>query len=303
MSGPPSPVRDDNETLTRYLLGTLPETEAEPLDELSIADDEFAARLEDVENDLVDAYVRGQVSGSRRGEFETRYLASASGRDKVAFARALAAASARSARPRVAARVAADSRWMLAAAAVFLLAAGFLLAQNLRLRRELGDLRATGAALEERASELSARLEHQQGASAEAAQELTRLRDELARVRQSGDRGAPTAVATFLLMPAMRGGGGTEISIPPGAATVTLQVLLEAQGFSSYDAAITDAAGTRVWQGQDLRPHAAATGQIVSVSVPATAFTTDRYVLELNGTSPSGAREFVNTYPFRLRRR
>ena len=52
-----------DEVLVRYLLGSLPHEEAERLDELSIADDTVASRLSEAENDLVDAYIRNELSG------------------------------------------------------------------------------------------------------------------------------------------------------------------------------------------------------------------------------------------------
>jgi hypothetical protein len=45
----------DDRQLVDYLLGVLPEEELERLDEASIVDDDVAARLCDVENDLIDA--------------------------------------------------------------------------------------------------------------------------------------------------------------------------------------------------------------------------------------------------------
>src|SRR5215470_19533317 len=79
----------DDRLLTRYLLGALPEEEAERLDELCIVDDELATRLQALENDLVDAYVRDEVSGDDRGHFESFYLSSPKRRRKVEFAAAL----------------------------------------------------------------------------------------------------------------------------------------------------------------------------------------------------------------------
>ena len=55
--------RDDDERLVRYLVGALDDDEIERYDELSIADGEFAVRLQSVEDDLVDSYVRGELSG------------------------------------------------------------------------------------------------------------------------------------------------------------------------------------------------------------------------------------------------
>src|SRR5262249_22524789 len=88
MSSPDKQTYDDR-LLTRYLLGALPDEEVERLDELCIVDDELASRLQALENDLVDAYVRGEISGEDLGHFESFYLSSARRRQKAEFAAAL----------------------------------------------------------------------------------------------------------------------------------------------------------------------------------------------------------------------
>src|SRR2546428_12517365 len=80
-----SSEQHDPQFLTQSLLGSLADTEAERLDELSITDDEVAWRLTAAENDLVDAYVRGELSGEALRRFETHYLSSQKRRDKVRF--------------------------------------------------------------------------------------------------------------------------------------------------------------------------------------------------------------------------
>src|SRR5215472_18537461 len=75
--------------LTRYLLGALPKEEAERLDELSIADEEFASRLNAVENDLVDSYVREELSGETLERFKSVYLSSSKRLEKIEFANTL----------------------------------------------------------------------------------------------------------------------------------------------------------------------------------------------------------------------
>ena len=49
-----------DQLITQYLLGSLSSEETERLDELSLSDDEFAVRLQAVENELIDAYVEGE---------------------------------------------------------------------------------------------------------------------------------------------------------------------------------------------------------------------------------------------------
>lgn len=81
-----SELLKDHQKLTQYLLGSLPAAEAERLDELSVTDDEVAESLRSVENDLIDAYVQDELDVEERAQFKTHYLASATRRERVAFA-------------------------------------------------------------------------------------------------------------------------------------------------------------------------------------------------------------------------
>ena len=60
------PISDDE--LVRYLLGVLPAEERERLEERSIVDEEIAERLVGLEQDLVDGYAAGTLTGERLRE-------------------------------------------------------------------------------------------------------------------------------------------------------------------------------------------------------------------------------------------
>ncbi len=72
----PGESTQSDEILIRYLLGSSPEEETERLDALSITDAEFSLRLKAAENDLVDAYVKNELSTETVQRFESFYLAS-----------------------------------------------------------------------------------------------------------------------------------------------------------------------------------------------------------------------------------
>src|SRR5262245_1676843 len=78
----------NEELIVQYLLGSLSEEETESFDELCFVDDEFAERLSAVENDLVDTYVRGELSSRNLERSDSHYLASPRRREKVIIARA-----------------------------------------------------------------------------------------------------------------------------------------------------------------------------------------------------------------------
>ena len=84
----PHEFSDEDKPLVSYLLGLLTEEDAERFDEMSIADDHVALDLRVVENDLVDAYVRGAMTDDTREQFELAYLSSPHRCSMVRFAEA-----------------------------------------------------------------------------------------------------------------------------------------------------------------------------------------------------------------------
>jgi hypothetical protein len=302
----------DDQLLIRYLVGSLSEDETERLDELSIADDRFAADLHAVEHDLVDAYVRLTLVGDIRQRFEMQYLSSPAGRAKVAFATALLRyrkSGAPASEPYVASAfrrtrsLAGTSwpgaarpllQWSLAAAAMVLLAiAGYLLSENARLKRQLFDVRA---GLEGRQQQLEQQLRQEQSANADRARELDRVRQSLAQLQ-----GATPLVASFVLLPPTR--GATELptlSIPRGVTTVALQVTLESEDFPAYRVTLKDpATGQIIWRSATLQASGTAS-KAVSITLGADMLKPRTYTLEVSGMPARGAAESVGIYPFRV---
>lgn len=96
----------DPDHLAAYLLGELSEVETEAVDEALVADDALAEAIRAALAELYDEYAAGALVGARQQAFERRFLATADGRERLAFSEALAAAAARAARrPGVLARL------------------------------------------------------------------------------------------------------------------------------------------------------------------------------------------------------
>lgn len=125
---------DRESEMIHYLLGTLPEAEMERFDFLSVTDSDFADELSVTEENLVDAYVKGELTGVTLARFEAHYLASPLRWEKVEFARAFQTFTERQVMGTRTARVSFQPRawqqvsilrWSLvAAASLILLAAG-----------------------------------------------------------------------------------------------------------------------------------------------------------------------------------
>src|SRR5580704_15458329 len=82
-------LEPNDAVLVRYLLGSLPVDEAEPIEEASIVDEDLAARLNAIEFDLVDSYVRGELEGPNLARFQSWYLSSPLRAQKVEAAKAI----------------------------------------------------------------------------------------------------------------------------------------------------------------------------------------------------------------------
>src|SRR5580704_13249852 len=163
------PPTYDDDLFIRYLLGQSTEDEAERYDELSITDDDFAARLADVENDLADSYVRSQLSLDQMERFEALLRSSPFVRQKVDFAKdVLPLADARSHRPPLAVVSPTSGLWFQrsrpwpwglagAIAAALIAVSSFLGMENLALRKQLAQEQRDRAALEFSLHELQAK--------------------------------------------------------------------------------------------------------------------------------------------------
>jgi hypothetical protein len=305
-----------DETLVQYLIGGLTDDEAEPLDELIVADDAFAVRLRAVEDDLVDAYVHGELTGDTLQRFTAHYLSSPWGRTRVEIAEALRGyrredtQADRAVTPVTpatsAARRAVAWWWPLAAAAVLLLVAGLLAIDNVRLRRDAATTGERLATLEQRARQLEDAVNRQQSAIAATSQELARARDALAaaagQARMPEPASAGPRVLAFVLLPANRDAGETPtIAIPANTGAVMLRLQLDGDDYSRYTVAIKDAATDRiVWRSDRLRAVSAGDRKMLPASVPAHVLRPGAYTADVTGIPPRGPSEPLDPYPFRV---
>jgi hypothetical protein len=65
---------EDEKTAIRYLLGELAEGERDRFEERLFEDENFSLFLDDVENDLIDEYLRGELDFDAKRRFEAVYL-------------------------------------------------------------------------------------------------------------------------------------------------------------------------------------------------------------------------------------
>lgn len=85
-------INNQSENLIRrYLLGELTETDQAALEQELLIDRSKFDEVWAVENELIDSYVRGEMSPADRERFEGNYLASPLHRERLAIAESLLA--------------------------------------------------------------------------------------------------------------------------------------------------------------------------------------------------------------------
>src|SRR5215211_5709259 len=90
---------NNEKLISRYLLGELSEEQQVEIEDRAFANKEYLASITAIENDLIDEYVRHELSEADRRKFESRFLASAERRKRVEFAKAFARVPAEAAAP------------------------------------------------------------------------------------------------------------------------------------------------------------------------------------------------------------
>lgn len=295
-------------SMRRYLLGDLPEAEQLALEAEFFADGNLLERLQDIETDLVDEYVRGQLSKANRQQFERNYLTTPAHRERAAFARELLRAANEQALPQSIQLK--ESFWekllaglrapqfafgaVLTAAVLLIAGTVWLKNQQANWQQQIAKSETERATERQRLRELEAQLAQQNQLNSELSAELEKLRAE------SSKPTSLSSVFSFVLLSGVRGGEQQTLRLPPGAEQIRLQMKLENNDYNRYSASIRAVGGGQSLNSQSARATSSPNGTTVSVTVPASKLSSGDYILTLTGIDPTGAREEINRYFFRL---
>jgi hypothetical protein len=315
----------------QYLLGTLSADEELRVEEGFIRDDLNFEQLEIAEDELIDAYARGELSPSERRQFETKLLTSPRIVDRVSFARALAhttgieSASESNlrapvlAKPRVQwwkgvfGRQVAFPIALATCVALILIGAGFLLFSWSQLRRESDRLASERTALQKQKEETDKLLLEQRTSNEQTAADLQKQRELLAeeRMRQapgpkigneSNTGGLSGTIVSMMLLPgSLRDSSAQQqLTIRSGDSHVRLNLVLENDDYRNYRVTITKARGNVVVTRSGLTARRTATGYVIVLSIPAKNLSSGNYVVTVRGRLPNGNFEEVEDYVFRI---
>jgi hypothetical protein len=284
-----------------YLLGELPEEQQVAVEDRAFADPSYLREIQSAEADLIDAYVRGELTADERRDFERMFLASPLRRGKVAFARNLVRLSDEHAKsaPKIervsGLRALLDSIWAWNPAAQF--AAGlaalvciagisWLAVRDRSMRFEVASLQQRTGALAQQADSLRRQLDEERSRTAKPPVQAT--------------------VATLVLLPGVSRGETRPVpfAVDAGTTLARIEIQLEARDeYPRYRAELHTAGGSDVLSMNNLTARKSENGFTVTLEAAASTLQSGRYELALQGLATNEPARDIGFYYFIVQQR
>jgi hypothetical protein len=312
---------DNRITLRKFLLGTLPAAEREAIEDRFMSESELFEALNAAEEDLLEAYARGELSAPEREQIERHLLLVPRNRERARLLLTMQTAFAQ--RTHATAEPARQTKFrnffqpriwryaLLAACLILVCGIGWWLLRG----REQGDLRADktprpniNASPEKRQQPAPPKPEPTLNAHPSPANEngsnvnhgadkpkSSPLNDETAPPHRAVTQ--PFVATLVLSAGATRSEGRVpELSLPAGAQAAQIKLMLETNDYMGYRAVLTDEDGAPIWTSGALK----AREQTVTLNIPARVLREGDYFLKLNGLDANTSAP-VAEYSFRVR--
>jgi hypothetical protein len=290
-----------------------------------------AEEIEIVEEDLVDAYVRGELSLQEQKLLEKGLRSSPHLVERLHFARLLAAAANAapegelSSSPLDSLPAPRKAWWQIglagalrppafqtafaACALVIFIGTVGLFASWMRLRQETRQLAEERASIEQQKLKMQQSAAEQKtaadrvSAELQEAQKTIEANQKLIADLQARNQKTATpisgTIATLFLLPTTRSGGQKELKPLATDSKVKLQLSVESIDYSHYQVIITNSLNQVVSRNHLSSPRA---GKLVTVTVPLRLLPPGEYGVELSGISASGPVS-VSEFAFRITER
>ncbi|HMV47159.1 MAG TPA: hypothetical protein PLD20_10215 [Blastocatellia bacterium] len=305
--------------ITRYLLGELTADIRASLAEACADDPAFFTRVAEIEDDLIDDYVRGKLNIELRGKFERHYLTHPARSERVQLAKILLSKleplphTAPSPQPtkQDPSQAPSPTFWrklfphfpVPALATILLMGfgGGWLLYKTARLQNELEEQRAARIRGEQRLNELQ--------------QQNERLSAEVGRLQNQPVPGQPTPspedlagvvtlqLPTSQVMSGAPGSATPTLTLSSGIKQARLQFAPASGDYSRYQAVLQTADGTTILEQPNVIPRRRASTSLFSISVPADKLASGEYILTLRGIKASSETDTLAKALFRVRKK
>jgi hypothetical protein len=312
--------RQPDRAITKYLLGQASAREQTRIEEGYFSDPDTLQHLLTVEDDLIDAYIRGELDRRKRAQFERYFLATPQRQEKVKMAQALlrglhdvpTKAREGSLNAWNLSRLlrSADGLARLAVAAIFLLlavAGAWLVVQNNRLRSRLETAQDKLARQEQQSRVLQEQLRDKAGQGEQSAIGPGAVHSGQEAPGPESDKEIKPAqmVPSFILAPGVSRSieDYKELRIPRGTAAVKLVLQLDTnRNYAAYRADLRRTGGSSVWSRTVPGSRSGRAGS-VDLIVPFNHLHSGDCTIVLTGVLPGQSAEFIGDYPFRIVRK
>jgi hypothetical protein len=312
---------DQRENLIRrYLLGELAEADQAALEQELLIDRGKFEQVWAVENEVVDSYVRGEMSRADRKRFEVHYLASPLHRERVAIAESFLTdidhavgetVELRAKEPVVPWRrrfPLRSPRTVFSVVLVMALLLTFSLVRSyierVRLTGQIADVQKEAqterAFLEQRERELASRNQEFEKEIADVSRRNEQLKVKLEQLRRR--QAAPSTVLSFLLAPAsVRGEKALpQSTIPLSAGKARLLMELGANDYANYQAVLQTVEGREILQRRTGEVRLGKDRAFATLPVKTGEFTKGDYILILFGQTTDGKSQEIDRYFFQV---
>jgi hypothetical protein len=317
----------------RYLLGELTETDQTAFEQELLTDRDKFDRVWSIENELIDSYVRGEMSGAKRERFESHYMASSLHRERVAIARLFLENIDQQAAENYEVDEPAALRWgkipaprrslqpafILVLAFLLTIGAAWVLLERARLTEQIAQLQnetqAERLSLKQREEQLSSRNRELENEIANGRRRGEQLTAELEQLRRES-RTRPSAIFSYLLKPSLL---RSENATPPptirlSTGKVRLMMQLGSKDHQGYRVKLQTVEGREIslrgtdktvsvmaWSDAALIPAQTAVkdAYTAEMTIPVEKLAKGEYVVILFGISAGGSSEEIDRYFFR----
>jgi hypothetical protein len=303
-------------TLRRYLLNQVSDRTRTRIEKGYLRDQGLFERMLLIEDQLLDDYVRGELSQVERAQFDEQFLSTPDGRQKVAAARALAEAiderrgqsragiaATGTSSPSVRSWAAARWGWIAASGLVAVALVGVIVV-NARLVTQLNQLESRQSSLANESQEARRAVDDQRrrADALDSAAQQQRARETALEgtVAALSDR---QSIVTTVLLPGTRSLGSSQavVTVRPNTTAVILRLVLRKTDYDRYRIVVKTVSDETEILRQEMSPplRLDPTNPLV-VTIPAGILMTDDYEVSVAGRVRDGSFEDVGTYFMRL---
>jgi hypothetical protein len=307
----------NEESLIRYLLGQLSEEEQMRIEEKYFDDQNWFTQLEVVEGDLIDSYVRHQLSEKDRQAFESFFLQLPERRQRLAFAQTLQVFVARKKESQTVKETVSFYQAFLhfigsgklsfvpvAVSLLLLFGCLWLVFDNVRLRNHLQQVQNGASEIEKREQDLQEKLRQERQQIEQLAKDLENERNrQVIQDPSNPELPSPVAqiVSLILTSDTVRSSGGIKkLEISPATQTIRFIMSFASDENKEVFATMKRVSGQDILQRAPLKTQTKGSKSQVIWLLPAKSLDEADYMITLNGKDENGAIVDIERYAFRV---